>query len=211
MEDALEEITKTLGETILIVGLVVFLFMGSIRTALVPLVAMPVSLVGAAIVMYAFGFSLNLLTILAIVLSVGPGGGRRDRGGGERRAPRARGQDRGSRRRWSARASWSGPIIAMTITLAAVYTPIGFQGGLTGSLFLEFAITLAAAVVVSGHRRRHALAGDELALRARARQGGPAHRAGQPRLRARCGERYARLLDGALADALGDRRRLRCW
>src|SRR3989441_2663186 len=71
MEDALKEITKTLGETITIVGLVVFLFMGSVRTALVPLVAMPVSLIGAAMVMYAFGFSLNLLTILAIVLSVG--------------------------------------------------------------------------------------------------------------------------------------------
>ncbi|HRB18394.1 MAG TPA: efflux RND transporter permease subunit, partial [Nitrospira sp.] len=71
MESALTEITKTLGETILIVATVVFLFMGSIRTALVPLVAMPVSLIGAAIFMYAFGFSLNLLTILAIVLSVG--------------------------------------------------------------------------------------------------------------------------------------------
>ncbi len=68
---ASKEITKTLGETVLIVALVVFLFMGSVRTALVPLVAMPVSLVGAAIVMMAFGFSLNLLTILAIVLSVG--------------------------------------------------------------------------------------------------------------------------------------------
>src|SRR5881628_3058542 len=71
MTDALHEISKTLVETILIVGLVVFLYMGSVRTALVPLVAMPVSLVGAGIVMYAFGFSLNLLTILAIVLSVG--------------------------------------------------------------------------------------------------------------------------------------------
>src|SRR3989442_165938 len=71
MTDALQEISKTLAETILIVGLVVFLFMGSVRTALVPLVAMPVSLIGAAAVMYAFGFSLNLLTILAIVLSVG--------------------------------------------------------------------------------------------------------------------------------------------
>ncbi|HEY5810213.1 MAG TPA: efflux RND transporter permease subunit, partial [Povalibacter sp.] len=71
MRSALKEITKTLGETVLIVAVVVFLFMGSVRTALVPLVAMPVSLVGAAIVMLAFGFSLNLLTILAIVLSVG--------------------------------------------------------------------------------------------------------------------------------------------
>src|SRR4029079_12286113 len=71
MRNALHEITKTLAETIIIVGLAVFLFMGSIRTALVPLIAMPVSLVGAAIVMYAFGFSLNLLTMLAIVLAVG--------------------------------------------------------------------------------------------------------------------------------------------
>ncbi|HSL69750.1 MAG TPA: efflux RND transporter permease subunit, partial [Longimicrobiales bacterium] len=149
MEDALEEITKTLSETILIVGLVVFLFMGSIRTALVPLVAMPVSLIGAAIVMYAFGFSLNLLTILAIVLSVGlvvddaivvvENIERHVRMGKTRIEAALVGA-----------RELVGPIIAMTITLAAVYTPIGFQGGLTGSLFLEFAITLAAAVVLSG-------------------------------------------------------------
>src|SRR5690606_13371529 len=71
MRDALEEISKTLVETMLIVGLAVFLFVGSIRTALVPLVAMPVSLIGAGLVMYLLGFSLNLLTILAIVLAVG--------------------------------------------------------------------------------------------------------------------------------------------
>src|SRR3989454_183640 len=149
MTDALQEITKTLMETIAIVGLVVFLFMGSVRTAFVPLVAMPVSLVGAAIVMYAFGFSLNLLTILAIVLSVGlvvddaivvvENVERHVREG----KTRIQAAIVGAR-------ELVGPIIAMTITLAAVYTPIGFQGGLTGSLFLEFAITLAAAVVVSG-------------------------------------------------------------
>jgi multidrug efflux pump len=149
MEDALKEITKTLTETILIVGLVVFLFMGSVRTALVPLVAMPISLVGAAIVMYAFGFSLNLLTILAIVLSVGlvvddaivvvENVERHVREGKTRLEAALVGA-----------RELVGPIIAMTITLAAVYTPIGFQGGLTGTLFLEFAITLAAAVVVSG-------------------------------------------------------------
>src|SRR5256885_2002316 len=149
MTDALQEISKTLVETILIVGLVVFLFMGSIRTALVPLVAMPVSLVGAAIVMYAFGFSLNLLTILAIVLSVGlvvddaivvvENVERHVREG----KTRIQAALVGAR-------ELVGPIIAMTITLAAVYTPIGLQGGLTGSLFLEFEITLAAAVVVSG-------------------------------------------------------------
>lgn len=149
MTDALHEIAKTLIETILIVGLVVFLFMGSIRTALVPLVAMPVSLVGATVVMAAFGFSLNLLTILAIVLSVGlvvddaivvvENVERHVREGKTRLQAALIGA-----------RELLGPIIAMTITLAAVYTPIGFQGGLTGSLFLEFAITLAAAVVVSG-------------------------------------------------------------
>ena len=149
MRDALKEITKTLGETVLIVALVVFLFMGSVRTALVPLVAMPVSLFGAAIVMLASGFSLNLLTILAIVLSVGlvvddaivvvENVERHVREGKSRIEAALIGA-----------RELKGPIIAMTITLATVYTPIAFQGGLTGSLFLEFAITLAAAVVVSG-------------------------------------------------------------
>jgi multidrug efflux pump len=149
MRDALTEISKTLAETVLIVAIVVFLFMGSIRTALVPLVAMPVSLVGAAIVMLALGFSLNLLTLLAIVLSVGlvvddaivvvENVERHVREGKSRIAAALEGA-----------RELRGPIITMTITLAAVYTPIAFQGGLTGSLFLEFAITLAAAVVVSG-------------------------------------------------------------
>ncbi|MGH7445287.1 MAG: efflux RND transporter permease subunit [Longimicrobiales bacterium] len=149
MQDALHEITKTLMETMLIVALIVFLFMGSIRTAIVPLVAMPVSLIGAAIVMLAFGFSLNLLTILAIVLSVGlvvddaivvVENVERHIRLGKSRIDAAIASAR----------ELVGPIIAMTITLAVVYTPIGFQGGLTGSLFLEFAITLAAAVLVSG-------------------------------------------------------------
>src|SRR5688572_6160691 len=149
MRDALGEIAKTLGETILIVGLVVFLFMGSIRTAIVPLVAMPVSLIGAALLMLAFGFSLNLLTILALVLSVGlvvddaivvvENVERHVRLGKTRLEAALLGA-----------RELIGPIIAMTITLAAVYTPLAFQGGLTGSLFLEFAITLAAAVVLSG-------------------------------------------------------------
>jgi multidrug efflux pump len=149
MQDALKEITKTLIETMLIVAFVVFLFLGSVRTAIVPLVAMPVSLMGAAVVMLALGFSLNLLTILAIVLSVGivvddaivvvENVARHVRMGKSRIEAAIA----------SAR-ELVGPIIAMTVTLAAVYTPIGFQGGLTGSLFLEFAITLAAAVVVSG-------------------------------------------------------------
>jgi multidrug efflux pump len=149
MRDALSEITKTLAETMLIVGLAVFLFMGSIRTALVPLVAMPVSLVGAAVVMLGLGFSLNLLTILAIVLAVGlvvddaivvvENVERHVRSGRSRTQAALIGA-----------RELVGPLVAMTITLVVVYTPIGFQGGLTGSLFLEFAITLAAAVLVSG-------------------------------------------------------------
>ncbi len=149
MEAALKEVTKTLSETILIVAVVVFLFMGSVRTALVPLIAMPVSLLGAALVMLGLGFSLNLLTMLAIVLSVGlvvddaivvvENVERHVREGKSRIDAALVGA-----------RELIGPIIAMTITLAVVYAPIGFQSGLTGSLFLEFAITLAVAVIVSG-------------------------------------------------------------
>ena len=149
MSNALADITKTLIETIIIVGFIVFLFMGSIRSAIVPLVAMPVSLVGAVALMAALGFSLNLLTILAIVLAVGlvvddaivvvENVERHIREGRSRISAALIGA-----------RELTGPVIAMTITLAAVYTPIGFQVGLTGVLFREFAFTLAAAVVVSG-------------------------------------------------------------
>jgi multidrug efflux pump len=149
MDHAIKEITRTLMETIAIVALVVFLFMGSIRTVVVPLMAMPVSLVGACIAMLLFGFSLNLLTILAIVLSVGlvvddaivvVENVERHIHAGKGKLEAAL---IGARELFA-------PIISMTITLAAVYTPIGFQGGLTGMLFREFAFTLAAAVVISG-------------------------------------------------------------
>jgi multidrug efflux pump len=149
MRDALQEISKTLVETIGIVGIVVFVFMGSVRTAIVPLIAMPVSLIGAAMCMYLMGFSLNLLTLLAIVLAVGlvvddaivvvENVQRHIREGNSKIDSALMG----------ARELF-GPIIAMTITLAVVYAPIGFQGGLTGMLFKEFAFTLAAAVVLSG-------------------------------------------------------------
>lgn len=149
MDHAIDEITTTLAETVGIVALVVFLFMGSLRTVLVPLVAMPVSLVGACIAMLLFGFSLNLLTILAIVLSVGlvvddaivmvENVERHVREGRSRIDAALIGAK-----------ELFGPVISMTITLAAVYTPIGFQSGLTGMLFREFAFTLAAAVVISG-------------------------------------------------------------
>ncbi len=149
MSNALKEITKTLAETIAIVAFVVFLFMGSIRSVLVPLVAMPISLVGACIAMLLLDFSLNLLTILAIVLAVGlvvddaivmvENVERHIREGRSRTAAAIIG----------ARELFA-PVISMTITLAAVYAPIGFQGGLTGGFFREFAFALASAVVVSG-------------------------------------------------------------
>ncbi len=149
MENAIAEITKTLAETIAIVAIIVFLFMGSLRTVMVPLVAMPISLVGACLVMLLFGFSLNLLTILAIVLAVGlvvddaivmvENVERHIREG----KPKIQAALIGARELYK-------PVIAMTITLAAVYAPIGFQGGLTGVMFKEFAFTLAGAVVVSG-------------------------------------------------------------
>jgi multidrug efflux pump len=149
MEHAIKEIVKTLGETILIVGIVVFLFMGSVRTVMVPMIAMPISLVGACLAMLLFGFSLNLLTILAIVLSVGlvvddaivvvENVERHVREG----KPKLHAALIGARELFA-------PLISMTITLATVYAPIGFQGGLTGMLFREFAFTLAAAVVISG-------------------------------------------------------------
>ena len=149
MENALKEIAVTFTETVMIVGLIVFLFLGSARTALVPLVTIPISVVGAMAAMSALGFSLNLLTILAIVLSVGlvvddaivvvENVSRYMREGmGRVEAALA-----------SARQLF-GPIVAMTITLAAVYAPIGFLSGLTGVLFKEFAFTLAIAVIVSG-------------------------------------------------------------
>jgi multidrug efflux pump len=149
MENALKEISHTLLETIGIVGLVVFFFMGSIRTAIVPLVAMPVSLVGAALFVQLMGFSLNLLTLLAIVLAVGLVVDDAIVVVENVQRHILEGHNRIDAALIGAR-ELVGPIIAMTITLATVYAPIGFQGGLTGMLFREFAFTLASAVVVSG-------------------------------------------------------------
>ena len=149
IDDAIREVLKTLTETLAIVAIVIFLFLGSVRSVLVPLVAIPVSLIGAIFLMQVFGFTLNLLTLLAIVLSVGlvvddaivivENVERHIREG---KTPR-RAALMGAR-------ELVGPVIAMTITLAAVYAPIGLQGGLTGSLFREFAFTLAGAVLISG-------------------------------------------------------------
>jgi multidrug efflux pump len=149
IDDAINEVIKTLTETLFIVAVVIFLFLGSLRSVLVPLVAIPISLIGAVFLMQVFGFTLNLLTLLAVVLSVGlvvddaivivENVERHIR----------EGQTPLNAALLGARELVS-PVIAMTITLAAVYAPIGFQGGLTGSLFREFAFTLAGAVFISG-------------------------------------------------------------
>jgi multidrug efflux pump len=149
IDNAIHEVAKTLMETIGIVIIVIFLFLGSLREVAVPVVAIPVSLVGAVFLMQSLGFSLNLLTLLAIVLSVGLVVDDAivvvenvDRHIREGKTP-IQASLLGAR-------ELVGPIIAMTITLAAVYTPIGFQGGLTGALFREFVFTLAGAVLISG-------------------------------------------------------------
>src|SRR5580700_5008676 len=149
INSAIDEVVHTLLETILIVMVVIFLFLGSFRTVLVPIVAIPVSLVGAVFLMQVFGFTLNLLTLLAVVLSVGLVVDDAivvvenvERHIQEGKTPMQAALV-GTR-------ELVGPIVAMTITLAAVYAPIGFQGGLTGALFREFAFTLAGAVFISG-------------------------------------------------------------
>ncbi|MDD2765240.1 MAG: efflux RND transporter permease subunit [Opitutaceae bacterium] len=146
---AIHDVTETLVDTLLIVVIVIFLFLGSVRSVLVPVVAIPVSLIGGVFLMQIFGFTLNLLTLLAIVLSVGLVVDDAivvveniERHLREGRTPREAA--------FLGARELIGPIIAMTITLAAVYTPIGLQGGLTGALFREFALTLAGAVTISG-------------------------------------------------------------
>jgi multidrug efflux pump len=149
IQDAINEVLRTLTETLLIVVVVIFLFLGSMRSVLIPVVAIPISLIGAVFLMLTFGFTINLLTLLAIVLSVGlvvddaivmvENVERHMQLG---KTPYRAAID--------AARELVGPIISMTITLAAVYAPIGIQGGLTGALFREFAFTLAGAVIVSG-------------------------------------------------------------
>jgi multidrug efflux pump len=149
IQDAINEVLHTLAETLLIVIVVIFLFLGSFRSVLIPVVAIPISLIGAVFLMLIAGFTINLLTLLAIVLSVGlvvddaivmVENVERHLQLGKTAFQAAK----------DAARELVGPIIAMTITLAAVYAPIGIQGGLTGALFREFAFTLAGAVVVSG-------------------------------------------------------------
>jgi multidrug efflux pump len=149
IQDAINEVLSTLSETLIIVIIVIFLFLGSFRSVLIPVVAIPVSLIGAVFLMLVAGFTINLLTLLAIVLSVGlvVDDAIVMVENVERHLQMGKPPIRAA---MDAARELVGPIIAMTITLAAVYAPIGIQGGLTGALFREFAFTLSGAVVVSG-------------------------------------------------------------
>ena len=146
---SINEVIKTLVEALLIVTAVIFLFLGSPRAVLVPVVAMPLSLIGAFFLMLAFGYSINLLTLLALVLAIGLVVDDAiivvenvDRHLKEGVTP--------LNAALQAARELGGPIVAMTIVLVAAYVPIGFQGGLTGALFTQFAFTLAGAVTISG-------------------------------------------------------------
>jgi multidrug efflux pump len=149
INDAINEVMRTLAEALAIVVIVIYLFLGSVRSVVIPIVAIPLSLVGSAVLMLAMGFSLNLLTLLAMVLAIGlvvddaivvVENIHRHIEAGQRPLAAAL---QGAR-------ELVGPIVAMSITLAAVFAPLGLQAGLTGALFREFAFTLAASVLISG-------------------------------------------------------------
>ncbi len=148
VNSSIKEVVSTLGQALLIVTLVVFLFLGSLRSVVIPVIAIPLSLVGTFTMMLIFGFSVNLLTLLALVLAIGlvvddaiivVENVNRHLEEGMRPISAA----------IQAARELGGPIIAMTVVLVAVYVPIGFQVGLTGALFTEFAFTLVGAVTVS--------------------------------------------------------------
>ena len=149
IEDSINEVIKTIIEAVLIVILVIYLFLGSLRTVIIPTVAVPLSLVGAFFLMMLMGFSINLLTLLAMVLAIGivvddaiivlENIHRHIEEGLSPKDAALKG---------ARELAW--PVVAMTTTLVAVYLPIGFLGGLTGTLFTEFAFALAGAVLLSG-------------------------------------------------------------
>ncbi len=149
IQSSIDEVEKTLGEAVLIVIVVIFLFLASFRSVIIPVVTIPLSLIGVCSLMLVAGFSFNLLTLLAMVLAIGlvvddaivvVENIHRHL---EEGMPPVQASLKGAH-------EIVGPVVSMTITLAAVYAPIGFLGGLTGSLFREFAFTLAGSVIVSG-------------------------------------------------------------
>ncbi|MGL5407507.1 MAG: efflux RND transporter permease subunit, partial [Shewanella sp.] len=149
IDESIKEVVKTIGEAALIVIVVITLFLGSLRAVIIPIVTIPLSLIGVAIIMQMFGFTLNLMTLLAMVLAIGLVV--------DDAIVVVENVDRHIKLGESPfRAAIIGtreiavPVISMTITLAAVYAPIALMGGITGSLFKEFALTLAGAVFISG-------------------------------------------------------------
>ena len=149
IQDAINEVVSTIVEAVIIVIVVIFLFLGSIRSVLIPAVTVPLSLIGSLFLMLLMGFTINLLTLLAMVLAIGivvddaiivlENIHRHIEEGMSPYDAAIKG---------ARELAW--PVVAMTTTLVAVYLPIGFQGGLTGILFTEFAFTLAGAVLLSG-------------------------------------------------------------
>ncbi len=148
VNSSIDEVVRTLGEALLIVTAVIFFSLGSVRSVIIPIIAMPLSLIGAFFIMLILGYSINLLTLLALVLAIGlvvddaiivveNVHRHMEDGLGPFKAA-----IQGAR-------ELAGPIIAISVVLVAVYVPIGFMGGLTGALFTEFAYTLAGAVAVS--------------------------------------------------------------
>ncbi|MCP3129549.1 multidrug efflux RND transporter permease subunit [Shewanella sp. KJ2020] len=149
IDESIKEVVKTIGEAAIIVIVVITLFLGSLRAVIIPIVTIPLSLIGVAIIMQLFGFTLNLMTLLAMVLAIGLVV--------DDAIVVVENVDRHIKLGESPfRAAIIGtreiavPVISMTITLAAVYAPIALMGGITGSLFKEFALTLAGAVFISG-------------------------------------------------------------
>lgn len=146
---SIEEVFKTIAEAVAIVVVVILLFLGSFRSVLMPIITIPLSLIGVCFILYFMGYSINLLSLLAMVLAIGLVVDDAivvveniHRHIEEGMTP-MQGAFAGMREIFS-------PVVAMTITLAAVFAPLAFTGGLTGSLFREFAVTLAGAVVISG-------------------------------------------------------------
>src|SRR5690606_4307317 len=149
IQDSIDEVIQTIIEAILIVIVVIYLFLGNLRSVIIPTVTMPLSMVGALFLMWLMGFSINLLTLLAMVLAIGLvvddaiivlENVHRHIESGKKPFDAAM---EGARE-----LAW--PVVAMTTTLISVFLPIGFLGGITGALFVEFAFSLAGAVFISG-------------------------------------------------------------
>jgi len=149
VNSSIHEVIRSLIEALLIVTAVVFLFLGSLRSSVIPTVAIPLSLVGTLTILLALGYSINLLTLLALVLAIGLVVDDAIIVVENVNRHLEEGQTPFDAATMAAR-ELGGPIIAMTVVLGAVYVPIGFQSGLTGALFAEFAFALVGAVTVSG-------------------------------------------------------------